>query len=115
MAENSQLPEGFEALAPFVAEWGHLHSADERYRQRQRLPMERLQAFYNAATPCLPAVFEHLNRFPFDQPLPAAEALLFRTVMGMTEVAQAVEVFGQPAVPYAPPEHSVAIRVLPRA
>ena len=41
--------------------------------------------------------------------LPEAEALLFRVVLGLTEASQAVEIFGQPRVPYAPFPHSVAM------
>jgi len=39
--------------------------------------------------------------------LPEAEARLYRTVLGLTEASQAVEVFGQARVPYAPYPHSV--------
>jgi hypothetical protein len=111
---KSALPGGFEDLAPFVAEWGELESFEERYRRRQSLPMARLSAFYDAVTPRLPAIFEYLDRFAFDEPLPPAEALLFRVAMGLTEVAQAVEVFGQPAVPHAPLDHCVPVRVTTR-
>ena len=109
------LPAGFEDLAPFVAEWGDLETQDARYQRRQNLPMERLDAYYKVVTPRLPAIFEHLDRFPFGQPLPAAEALLFRVVMAMSEVAQAVEVFGQPTVPHAPVNHSARVEVMKRA
>jgi hypothetical protein len=109
------LPKGFEDLAPFVEEWGDLETQDERYRRRQKLPMERLLAYYETVKPHLTAIFQHLDSFPFGQPLPAPEALLFRVVMGMTEVAQAVEVFGQPTVPQTPFDHSVPIKVMTRA
>ena len=62
--------------------------------------------------PRLKAIFEHLDSFPYGTPLPPPEALLFRVVMAMSEVAQAVEVFGQPAVPRAPEGHSVPIRAM---
>jgi hypothetical protein len=77
--------------------------------------MERLNAYYDAVCPRLKAIFDHLDTFPYGPPLPPAEALLFRLVMAMSEVAQAVEVFGQPAVPLAPEDHSVPITVLTRA
>jgi hypothetical protein len=41
--------------------------------------------------------------------LPEPEALLYRTVLGLTEVAMAIEVFNQPCVPYAPFPHNMAI------
>lgn len=111
METATSLPTGFEDLLPFVDEWGRLKTQDERYRQRQHLPMERLDAFYTAVCPRLKAIFDHLDSFQYGQPLPPAEALLFRIVMAMSEVAHAVEIFGQPAVPYAQPNHSVPIRL----
>jgi hypothetical protein len=77
--------------------------------------MERLKAYYDTVTPRLGAIFGHLDKHPFGQPLPAPEALLFRVVMAMSEVAQAVEVFGQPTVPHVPPGHSVRIETMTRA
>jgi hypothetical protein len=112
---DPELPGHFQDLASFVAEWGSLETQDERYRQRQKLPMERLDAYYGAVCPRLEAIFDHLDSFPYGAPLPAAEALLFRVVMAMTEVAQAVEVFGRPTVPLAPLDHSVPITVVARA
>ena len=114
MSSATELPKGFEELAPFVDEWGDLETQDERYRRRQRLPIERLDAYYKVVSPRLRAIFDHLDGFPFGEPLPAPEALLFRVVMGMTEVAQAVEVFGQPTVPQTPLDHSVPIKVMTR-
>lgn len=108
---EATLPKGFEDLAPFIAEWGSLETQDERYGRRQALPMARLQAYYDAVQPRLGAIFDHLDSFPYGPALPAPEALLFRLVLAMSEVAQAVEVYGQPTVPHAPPNHSVTIRV----
>lgn len=106
------LPPGFECLASFVADWGHLERQDARYQRRQELPMERLQAYYDAVAPRLSDIFGHLDQFAFGEPLPAPEALLLRVVMGMTEVAQAVELYGQPVHPQLPKGHSVGIRGL---
>jgi hypothetical protein len=114
MLDSDALPQGFEDLEPFVSEWGELDTQDQRYQRRQQLPMERLMAYYSAVAPRLRAVFDHLDRFAFDALLPAPEALLFRTVMGMSEVAQAVEMYGRPTVPKAPAGHSVRIVGLSR-
>lgn len=108
-SEVVSLPPGFEDLAPFVAEWGWPETQDERYQQRQKLPMERLQAYYDAVTPRLEDIFAHLDSFAFASPLPESEALLFRLVMGMSEVAEAVEVYGSPRIAHVPPGHSVRI------
>jgi hypothetical protein len=115
MPSETKLPESFDDLSPFVSEWGNLETQDERYRQRQRLSMDRLNAYYETVCPRLKAIFDHLDSFPYGPFLPPAEALLFRVVMAMSEVAQSVEVFGQPSVPWAPEDHSVPIRVVAHA
>lgn len=103
-----ELPAGFEALAPFAGTWGKLDSQEERYLQRQHSSMTELKAFYDAVAPRLDEIFDHLDKFPMDK-LPDAEALLYRTTLGLTEAAMAIEVFNQPCVPYAPFPHKMAI------
>ncbi len=100
------LPQQFAFLEPFAANWGGLRSQDERYRKRQELAQGELEALHAALAPRLEEVFKHLDQFD-PQALPEAEALLFRVVLGLTEAAQAVEIFGQPRVPHAPFPHSV--------
>jgi hypothetical protein len=112
MTSAVALPVGFEELAPFVAEWGRLETQDERYRQRQTLPMDRLTAYHQSVAPQLAAIFEHLDHFSFGDPLPPPEALLRNIVMAMAEVAQAVEVYGRPSIPNVPIGHSVPIRTI---
>jgi hypothetical protein len=46
MPSETKLPERFDDLSPFVSEWGNLETQDERYRQRQRLPMDRLSTSF---------------------------------------------------------------------
>jgi len=102
------LPEGFEALQPYAGTWGKLDSQEERYLLRQHSSMAELKAFYDAAAPRLEEVFDHLDKFPMDK-LPEPEALLYRTMLGLTEAAMAIEVFNQPCVPFAPFPHKMAI------
>jgi hypothetical protein len=113
--QTRALPSGFEDLECLLAEWGELETQDQRYLRRQGLPMERLTAYYAAVCPCLQAIFEHLDGFAFDAPLPAPEARLQRLVMGMSEVAQAVEVYGRPGLAHIPVGHSVQFVTLARA
>jgi hypothetical protein len=44
--------------------------------------------------------------------LPPAEALLYRTVLGLTEVVKSVEVFGRSDMRHAPSPHQVRIEGL---
>jgi hypothetical protein len=101
------LPSQFAFLEPFAAVWGDLRTQNERYLKRQQLPQAELEAFHAALAHRLEEVFAYLDGFAPDA-LPEPEALLFRTVLGLTEASQAVEVFGQPRVPYAPYPHSVS-------
>ena len=100
------LPESFEFLEPYVDTWGGLRTQDERYRKRQELSQAELEAFHAALAPRLEEVFAYLDQFD-PQALPESESLLLRVVLGLTEASQAVEIFGQPRVPYAPFPHSV--------
>jgi hypothetical protein len=63
-------------------------------------------------TPRLEDIFRHLDQFEYG-PLPEAEQGLFRIALGLAEVAQAVEVLGQPGVPTTSPQHSIDL-VRPR-
>lgn len=103
---TSALPAQFAFLEPYVATWGDLRTQDERYLKRQELPYAELEAFHAALAPRLEEVFSYLDGFD-PAALPESEALLLRVVLGLTEAAQAVEIFGQPRVPYAPFPHSV--------
>jgi len=100
------LPEQFAYLQPFVATWGHLHSQNERYLKRQELPFAELEAFHAVLSPRLEEVFSYLDKFD-PNALPEREALLYRVVLGLTEAAQAVEIFGQARVPFSSFPHSV--------
>lgn len=102
------LPKGFEALEPFAKTWGKLVSQEERYLLRQHSTMAELKDYYDATATRLDEIFDHLDKFPMDA-LPAPEELLYRTALGLTEAAMAIEVFGQPGVPYAPFPHKMAI------
>lgn len=103
---NVSLPEQFAFLSPYVATWGDLRTQDERYLKRQELPYAELEAFHAVLAPRLEEVFSYLDQFD-PQALPEPEALLLRVVLGLTEASQAVEIFGQPRIPYAPFPHSV--------
>lgn len=103
---DTALPGRFADLEPYALIWGHLDTQNDRYVVRQGSSMEALRAFHQAAAGRLEEIFSYLDGFPADD-LPAPEARLFRTVMGLTEVSQAIEILGQPRVPHAPFPHEV--------
>lgn len=114
MQQTISLPDGFQDLTSLVDEWGALESSDERYLRRTQLPMDRLQAYYDLVQSRLDDIFKHLDSFPFGQSLPEPEALLLRVTMAMAEVAQAIEVYGQPDVPNLPPGYTATVSPIRR-
>lgn len=106
MSGVTTLPDQFSALQPFAETWGKLETASERYLLRQSLAMDELRAFHDAAARRLDEIFDYLDSFP-EGDLPEAEACLYRTVMGLSEVMQAVEIFGSPRVKNAPYPHHI--------
>src|SRR3546814_6608235 len=84
-------------------------SQNERYLQRQSSSLPELRNYYDAITPRLNEIFDHLDKFALES-LPEPEALLFRTALGLTEVGMAVEVFGQAGVPHVPLPHKMDVQ-----
>ncbi len=106
MTDPTPLPARFAFLEPFAAKWGDLEATSARYLQRQNSTMAELKAFHQAAAYRLDEILDYLDSFP-PGPLPPPEARLYRTVMGLAEVMQAVEIFGEPRVKSAPFPHHV--------
>ena len=107
-AAGPPLPPQFADLEPFAARWGSLDTAAERYLLRQSSSMEELKAFHAAAADRLEEIFEYLDSFPQGD-LPPAEERLFKTVLGLSEVMQAVEVFGEPRIRHTPFPHHLEV------
>jgi hypothetical protein len=108
MSDTNALPAAFTDLEPFLATWGGLETQQERYLVRQQSSMKDLRRFYDALAPRIEAVLDHLDRFPMDAPLPPAEEALFRLALGLTEASLAIEVYGEPGVPFVPTPHVVS-------
>lgn len=106
MSDIPSLPDGFSYLEPFAATWGHLATQEDRYLARQVSSLADLQAFYDSALPHMDEIFLHLDRFPLGA-LPRKEEILYRIMLGLTEVIQAVEIYNAAAVPHAPVAHHV--------
>lgn len=96
---SESLPAEFRELEVFVPKWALAREID-RSTARWTSAMEELRAFYDAMLPRLDAIIDHLNKFSLDE-MPAAERRLFHLSLSMAEIADAVEIFGVPEVPYA--------------
>ncbi len=90
------LPADFAALAPFTS-WV-LPTERERYAKRIASTMDELQAFYDAAFPCMEPVLEYLDRFPIAA-LPDDAKHLLWLYCSLVTVSFPVEVWRQPRVP----------------
>jgi len=96
---DTSLPKGFESLEPFVADWS-LAKESERASKRWSSDFKDIRKFYDAILPCLEKALDYLNKFDlYDMPEP--EQRLFNLTLSLAEIADAVEAFGESAVPYA--------------
>lgn len=105
------LPAQFADLQRFAESWGRVSDTAERYLLRQRSTMDDMRAFHAAAAHRLDEIFNYLDSFP-EGDLPPAEDLLFRTILGLGEVMQAVEIFGEPCIKNAPVPHHLAMAII---
>lgn len=97
---NVTLPKTFEMLEPLVPTWA---LATQNERQARRIGSSRgaLQAFYDAMLPRMPALLEHVDKFPLGQ-LPEDSKRLFHLALSLAEVAPHVELYGgDPKVPHS--------------
>jgi hypothetical protein len=90
--EQSQLPEGFEALAPFVAAWAIKGAGARATRRLDSAEAERV-AFFEAAKPLLEPALAYLDKKPLDQ-FDASEKRLMDLMLSFAHVALAVETQG---------------------
>jgi hypothetical protein len=91
------LPADFQDLAPFLP-WA-LSKEQERTAKRRASTQEEILAFYNAMLPRIDAITNYLKQFPLDG-MPAGAEILFRLSLSLIEVANAVELYKQPKLPW---------------
>jgi hypothetical protein len=91
----SLLPDEFVNLERFV-EWS-LPTERERNAKRLASSMEEITTFYQALLPVTEAVLEYLDRFELGK-MPEREQRLLNLTLALAEVANAVELFKNPAV-----------------
>jgi hypothetical protein len=86
------LPDGFEALEPFVVPWAANSSAARDQLRGSSTAAER-EAFYGAALEVLPAALEYLDKKPLDR-FDEKESRLMHMMLSLCHVAPAVEAHG---------------------
>ena len=89
-------PADFAELEPFAA-WA-LPTEKARYAKRMECSMPELQAFYDAAFPCLERSTEYLKSVPLDGISDEDKHLLW-LFAALVTVSFPVEVWRQPKVP----------------
>jgi hypothetical protein len=90
------LPEEFEILECWVAEWV-LPDIQARSDKRLSSSMTTLQAFYDAILPAAPSILEYLDQRQLGQLAPSDECLL-KLMLSFAEVIPAIEFYQQPSV-----------------
>ena len=90
-----KLPAAFDDLEPFVS-WA-LAKEQERTSKRLASSMEEIQSFYDSMSARLEAAMEYLNQLSLDN-MPLDAERLFHMSLSLMEVANAVEMFHNPAV-----------------
>jgi len=93
------LPSEFNDLEIFVPKWA-LAKESERIRERWTSSMDDIRRFYDAMVPRLEAIIAYLNEFALND-LPEAAKQLLYLALSLAEVADAVEAYGTPEVPYS--------------
>jgi hypothetical protein len=88
------LPDGFEALEPFVAHWA-LPTESQRIQQRFATSMEAITAYYELMIERIDDILDYLDTFDLDA-MPEPEQRLMNMALSLVEVANAVEVYGVP-------------------
>ncbi len=91
------LPAEFADLEPFASAWC-LPTESERFAQRLAVPMEEMQAFYDAVTPRFEEAMAYCDAFPLDD-MPEDAVHLMHLLYSMIMVSFPVECWGQGPVP----------------
>jgi len=86
------LPQEFQQLEPFVAEWA-LDTAFKRDAKRGSAPVAARQEFYDAVTPVITDILDHLDQTPLalhdDK-----QRNLMQMALTYAHIAQSIEVQG---------------------
>jgi hypothetical protein len=94
---DTMLPAEFADLEPFAATWC-LSTESERFAQRLAVPMDEMQAFYDAITPRFEEAMTYCDTFSLDD-MPETAVNLMHLLYSMIMVSFPVECWGQGPVP----------------
>ena len=94
---DAMLPSEFSDLEPFAATWC-LATEAERFAQRLAVPMDQMQAFYDAITARYEDAMSYCDKFP-STTCPRTRTNLMHMLYSMIMVSFPVECWGQGAVP----------------
>jgi hypothetical protein len=94
---TTMLPAEFADLEPFAFTWC-LPTESERFAQRLAVPMDEMQAFYDAITPRYEEAMAYCDAFPLDD-MPENAVNLMHLLYSMIMVSFPVECWGQGPVP----------------
>ncbi len=89
---TSNLPDGFEALATHVAEWG-LKTERERHRKRVASSLAAVRTFNQALAPRIHDIVAYLNKFPGADPdeLPPPARSLYNLALAFMETSHPID------------------------
>jgi hypothetical protein len=93
----TMLPAEFADLEPFASTWC-LPTESERFAQRLAVPMDEMQAFYDAITPRFEEAMAYCDTFPLGD-MPEDAVNLMHLLYSMIMVSFPVECWGQGPVP----------------
>jgi hypothetical protein len=94
---TSTLPEGFDDLERFVADWAK-PTRRERYDTRLSKTIDEIGEFYDAIAPRAEEAIAHLDALDVDD-LGDADLRLLQLLYSMILVSYAVNIFRQPRIP----------------
>ena len=81
----------FSELQPYIERWG-LVTAAERLQLRVDMNLDDLQEFYDAVSPHLQALIEHLNQHPINE-IPESDKPLAYMALALCEVDDAIHMW----------------------
>ncbi|MGE3690715.1 MAG: hypothetical protein AB7F98_04980 [Novosphingobium sp.] len=98
---SGQLPQGFDALEPFIERWA-IRTTRERDAARGESSFADLQAYYDAAQPLLGPALAYLDTLPVKQ-LAGSDQRLMDMMLSLAHVSPAVEIHKE-----MEPAHAIA-------